>query len=89
MRERIRNERRIELSFEEHRPFDVRRWMIPVEELSKPLQGVRVRRNASSYTYEVFDVEERVFEPKMYRYPIPFEEISKSKGVLVQNEGWC
>ncbi|MDD3196581.1 MAG: RagB/SusD family nutrient uptake outer membrane protein, partial [Paludibacter sp.] len=32
MRERIRNERRIELAFEEHRPFDVRRWMIPVEE---------------------------------------------------------
>lgn len=88
LRARIRNERRIELAFEEQRPFDVRRWMLPVEELSKPIQGILVKRNGNTFTYEKFDVEERVFEPKMYRYPIPFEEISKSKGVLEQNEGW-
>ncbi|MDR0540923.1 MAG: RagB/SusD family nutrient uptake outer membrane protein, partial [Dysgonamonadaceae bacterium] len=88
MREKIRHERRIELAFEEQRPFDIRRWKIPVEELNQPLQGMIVHRNGSSYTYEKFDVEKRVFEAKMYRYPIPFEEISKSKGILTQNEGW-
>jgi hypothetical protein len=29
LKERYRNERRIELAFEDHRFFDVRRWMIP------------------------------------------------------------
>jgi len=79
---------RVELATEGQRYFDVRRWMLPVEELSKPIQGILVKRNGNTFTYEKFDVEERVFEPKMYRYPIPFEEISKSKGVLEQNEGW-
>lgn len=88
MQMKIRNERRIELAFEEQRPFDVRRWKIPVEELNKPLQGIHVRKSGNTYSYEKFDVEERVFEEKMYRYPIPFEEISKSKGVLTQNDGW-
>jgi hypothetical protein len=42
----------------------------------------------NSYTYEKFEVEKRVFTEKMYRYPIPYEEINKSKGVVRQNEGW-
>ena len=88
MRERIRNERRVELAFEEHRPFDVRRWKLPVEELNKPLEGIRVIKAGNTYTYEKFIVEERIFEEKMYRYPIPMEEINKSNGVLVQNDGW-
>lgn len=88
MREKIRHERRIELAFEEQRPFDIRRWKLPLYELNQPLQGIRVRKSGSSYTYEKFDVEKRVFEEKMYRYPIPYEEITKSKGVLTQNEGW-
>jgi hypothetical protein len=88
MRSKIRHERRIELAFEEQRPFDIRRWKLPLEELNKPLQGMHVRKSGNTYTYEKFDVENRVFEAKMYRYPIPFEEISKSKGALIQNEGW-
>jgi len=88
MRTKIRHERRIELAFEEQRPFDIRRWKLPVEELSKPLQGIHVVKTGDTYTYERFDVEKRVFEEKMYRYPIPYEEINKSNGVLVQNSGW-
>jgi hypothetical protein len=88
MREKIRHERRIELAFEEQRPFDVRRWKLPVGELSQPLQGIIVHKNGNTYTYEKFDVKKRVFSEKMYRYPIPLEEINKSKGVLTQNEGW-
>jgi hypothetical protein len=88
MREKIRHERRIELAFEEHRPFDVRRWKLPLAELNQPLEGIVVKKSGNAYTYTKFEVEKRVFEEKMYRYPIPYEEINKSKGVLTQNEGW-
>ncbi len=88
MRDKIRHERRIELAFEEQRPFDIRRWKLPLEELNQPLQGIHVTKSGSTYSYEKFDVEKRVFEEKMYRYPIPYEEISKSKGLITQNEGW-
>lgn len=88
MREKIRHERRIELAFEEQRPFDVRRWKLPIEELNQPLQGIHVYKSGNTYSYEKFNVENRIFEEKMYRYPIPYEEISKSNGALTQNEGW-
>jgi hypothetical protein len=88
MQEKIRHERRIELAFEEHRPFDIRRWKLPLEELNRPLEGILVKRSGNSYSYERFEVEKRVFTEKMYRYPIPYEEINKSKGGVRQNEGW-
>lgn len=88
MQNRIRRERRIELAFEEQRPFDVRRWKLPLEELRQSIEGVRIKREGSALSYEKFQVETRVFDEKMYLYPIPFEEINKSKGVLTQNSGW-
>lgn len=92
MRERIRNERRVELAFEEHRFFDVRRWEIAESTENQPLRGMRVIQDASAttgYRYEPFVVEERNFDAsKMYLYPIPFQEIAKSNGNLTQNPGW-
>ncbi len=87
MRERIRNERRIELAFEEHRFFDVRRWKIGEQVLSKPVTGMRINLNGSTYTYERFTVENRSFSEKNYRYPFPQSEMDKTTK-LVQNEGW-
>ncbi|MDR2449801.1 MAG: RagB/SusD family nutrient uptake outer membrane protein, partial [Prevotellaceae bacterium] len=43
MREIIRNERRIELAFEGHRFFDVRRWMIAPQTDSKMMTGMEVQ----------------------------------------------
>jgi starch-binding outer membrane protein, SusD/RagB family len=89
MRERIRNERRVELAFEEHRFFDVRRWKIAEQTESAPLRGMRVVRNSNgTFSYTPFVVENRVFDPKMYLYPIPYQEITKSNGKLTQNPGW-
>jgi starch-binding outer membrane protein, SusD/RagB family len=88
MRERIRNERRIELAFEDHRSWDVRRWLQGPQTLGVPLTGVKTVRNANgSFTYTLTKVEDRVFEPKMYLYPIPQGEINTAKG-LVQNPLW-
>ncbi|MFD2570473.1 RagB/SusD family nutrient uptake outer membrane protein [Spirosoma soli] len=88
MRERIRNERRVELAFEDHRGWDVRRWMQGPQYLGAPLMGVDITRNADgTFKYTPVVVENRVFEPKMYLYPIPQGEINVSKGI-VQNPGW-
>ena len=88
MRDRIRNERRIELAFEGHRAWDIRRWMIGPETVGATLRGIRIEKgSADNFNYTPFNVETRAFEPKMYLYPIPQQEILKAKG-LVQNPGW-
>lgn len=76
MREKIRNERRVELAFEDHRFWDVRRWMIAEETLGTPIQGMDITRvTDSTFTYTKKIVENRVFEPKMYFYPISQAEL--------------
>lgn len=88
MRDKIRHERRIELAFEEHRPWDARRWMKAVEWFNAPLKGLRITKNTDdSYTYEVINVENRKFEPRMYFYPIPQSELNIAKEWL-QNPLW-
>lgn len=88
MRERIRNERRVELAFEDHRGWDVRRWMQGPQTLGAPLRGVDITPKADgTFSYMPVVVEIRVFEPKMYLYPIPQGELNVAKG-LIQNPLW-
>ncbi|MDD5053126.1 MAG: RagB/SusD family nutrient uptake outer membrane protein [Sulfuricurvum sp.] len=87
MRERIRNERRVELAFEEHRFYDVRRWKIGEQTFGKPVTGMKIVNSGTNFTYEPYTVETRVFEAKDYRFPIPQSEIDKTTK-LVQNSGW-
>ena len=89
LRDRIRNERRVELAFEEHRFFDVRRWKIAEKTEIQPLLGMRVTTTSPGvFTYQKITVEPRFFSTQMYYYPIPFSEISKSNGLITQNQGW-
>ncbi|MCM4157279.1 RagB/SusD family nutrient uptake outer membrane protein [Gramella sp. AN32] len=79
MREEIRNERRIELAFEEHRFFDIRRWRIAEDLLNGPLLGMKITRNEDgSFTYEKDEFEQRNFPYKLYVLPIPQDEIDKN-----------
>ena len=85
MRQKIRQERRIELCFENHRFWDVRRWMIAEEVDNGPVHRVTVD-NDGNITYPVF--QNRVFnKEKHYLFPIPQTEIDKNKA-LKQNPGW-
>ena len=90
MREKIRHERRIELAFEEHRFWDVRRWGLETakDALGTPLKGVRITTNAGNSEYEIFNVENRTFTDNMIYYPIPESEILNSNGMIAQNPGW-
>lgn len=92
LRQRIRNERRVELAFEGHRYWDLCRWKIAAEVLNRPVSGVRAARTGDGsvpYAYTPFEAARRRFEaPKMYLYPIPQVEIVRSQGTMQQNAGW-
>jgi hypothetical protein len=92
MREAIRHERAVELAFEDHRWYDIMRWKIGPDVIAKPMYGMNVIRNSNgSYTYAPVLLGsnfQKVYLDFMHRYPIPKQEIYKSKGVLVQNPGW-
>jgi hypothetical protein len=87
MRERIRNERRVELAYEEHRYFDVRRWMIAEDVENQMARGMSVTKNGDgSFTYAVKEaLTGKTFSAKHYWFPIPIEEINASNGAIEQN----
>lgn len=87
VRKRIRHERRVELAFEGQRFWDLRRWMEAQEYLSQPLEGIEIERIGFEFKYKVVTVEDRIFESKMYFYPIPQYEINLNNSII-QNPGW-
>ena len=82
----IRNERRIELCFENKRFWDLRRWKMPLNETVK---GIMIDRNdEGELSYKVIDVEERKYDSSYQWYgPIPKSEVLKWSN-LKQNKGW-
>jgi hypothetical protein len=91
MRALIRNERYIELCFEYHRYWDLRRWKIAHEVLhGKKMTGVVITKQPNrtfTYEYKPIDNLPLVFDQKMYFLPIPQDERTKNKN-LTQNPGW-
>jgi starch-binding outer membrane protein, SusD/RagB family len=87
MRELIRNERRIELSFEEHRFWDVRRWKTAPTDLAGALYGTRITKSGTTLTFDKVQVATMTFTNKLYHMPIPYDETLKNRA-LIQNEGW-
>lgn len=90
LRKRLYNERRIELAFEEHRYWDVRRWKISMETENKPIYGMDIikDKNTGAYIYNPVLLRERKFEEKMNLLPIATDELNKNKGSLTQTTGW-
>jgi starch-binding outer membrane protein, SusD/RagB family len=95
MRSAIRHERRIELAFEDHRYWDVKRWGLATTLFagsSNPLKKVVITRNAvtgiKTYTYAGISGDNRVFLDKHYLFPIPQTELNKAGNKLTQNPGW-
>lgn len=86
VRKEIREERRVELAFENHRFWDIRRWKIGNE--TSQIKGMTITINEdSTFNYQEKVVENRTWDPKMNLYPIPQNEIFKNSN-LNQNEGW-
>lgn len=92
MRQWIKNERRIELSWEEHRFWDIRRWKIPEVTQEIWAQEVWLPADANSYEdveYSISkdDLPYRQWEDKFYLFPIMENELRKNPE-LQQNPGW-
>lgn len=82
---RLKNERRVELAFEGHRFWDVRRW----KELDQTatIYGVKVQKAGNDFQYDKFLYETRTITDNLYFYPIPNTERYKNPS-LEQNPGW-
>src|SRR5437763_6715807 len=70
LRDEYRNERRIEMAFEEQRFFDVRRWMIAPQVMSRPATGINIsltganrldRSTWRNYRYQVETIQDRAW----------------------------
>jgi SusD family. len=84
-RKLVQNERRLEFAFENHRYFDMRRWLIPLDE---DITGVFITRNTDgTFTFEERVVEKRKYEVKNYFAPLPYAELVKNRN-LINNQGW-
>lgn len=91
MRSRIRNERRIELAFEEHRYFDVRRWKIAETTENIPAYGILPSKQTDGsivYTRIIALANRKFDKLKNYWAPIPQSEINSSGKKLSQNDGY-
>lgn len=85
-RSKLRNERRVELAFEDHRFWDIRRWKIGPE--TTEIRGVNIQRDASGTpSWATKTVENRIWNDRMYLYPIPQSELFINNR-LTQNSGW-
>jgi len=86
----IRNERRLELCFENKRFWDLRRWQMPLNESIRGMKIVKINPDLtdSPLSYTPFEVEDRKFDSTYQWYgPIPKDEVLKWSN-LMQNKGW-
>lgn len=82
---KYQNERMVELAFEGHRFWDVRRWK-EADKFFKNIDVMKITNNGDSYAYNRETVT-RMWDDKMYLFPIPRTEIMKNPN-LTQNPGW-
>ena len=88
--EKYKNERMVELAFEGHRFWDVRRWK-EADKYFKNIQEMKITKNDDgSFTYTRETVQ-RQWDDKMYLFPIPYDVMLKHEKYGLkweQNPGW-
>lgn len=93
LKRRYRNERRIELAFEDHRFYDVRRWLIGSEAYVNALAAKIVYElQADKTTATIPTIKHIIYESygwndKAYFLPLLREELNKNE-LLIQNPGY-
>jgi hypothetical protein len=102
LRKRLINERRIELAFEAHRFFDIRRWEIAAEVEAAPVRGMLVicpeanvttgtcadlPSSAFSYNPNGVLLQKPAYPEEQNLLPISQDELENNPG-LAQTPGW-
>ena len=89
-KQRIYNERAVELYHEFHRWFDLRRWKLAKEVLGEGnIYGADIKNIGGNLVYEkqVIPGAQRIFEDKHYWYPFP-TAVMNIMSKFEQNPGW-
>lgn len=85
----VKQERRVELAFEDHRYWDLLRWKDAEDVLNRSIRGVVVRRNnLGGVQYSYTKVGSRTFYERNYYLPFTRKEVSNSAGMLTQNPSY-
>lgn len=91
-RQRVRNEIAIEMLNDDHRFWDVKRWLIAEQDgvMKGAMEGLQITRTGTApnfkYSWKPYTFETRFFSAKNYLHPFPQAEVLK--GNLIQNPGW-
>ena len=83
LRQAIRNERRIELCFEGHRFWDIRRWN-DIDAMKRSVNGIKFSSDNLSAT--VSEIQKREYKDYQIYGPIPYSETHTYD--IKQNDGW-
>ena len=88
LRKIIHRERMIELVFEGHRFWDLRRWKRAEEKMNgKLIKGWTITSGSDAGFYNVRTVAQQSFQARDYLWPVPLENILENPN-LIQNPGW-
>lgn len=85
----IRQERKIELSFEGHLYWDMRRWKLAHTEYNNyRVHGMKISKNAAGYLYQYIDcdLQDRKFLAKTYVFPVPYSELANNSAIMQYDE---
>lgn len=87
-RTRLRNEIAIEMAYDDHRFWDVKRWLIAEQDgvMQGKFEGLQITKAGTLYSWKPYTFENRRFNRQMYLHPFPQPEVLK--GNLIQNPGW-
>lgn len=91
----IRQERKVELAYEGLWYWDLRRWKDAAKQYPEGLNGyqvhgLKIEKQANgdfTYTYVSVDDKDRTFPEKMYRFPLPSNELS-CNALVTQYPEW-
>lgn len=86
MRNRIWQERRVELAFETHRWFDIRRWKIAPQVMGD-MHGMDVSKTDNSFFTRTVIGPHLFRNTASYWFPISQYDMDRGK-LLIQNPGW-
>lgn len=87
--EAIRQERKIELAYEGHLYWDMRRWKLAHTEYNNyRVHGMKITNAAEGYLFEYVDcdLEDRTFLEKTYVLPVPYNELANNSAIEQYDE---
>ncbi len=87
MRKIVQTERNIELAFEGHRFWDMRRWGKAVEYFTQPIQGWNINGKTSTDFYHVSTIDKINYSVRDIFWPIKEGQLLVNRNLL-QNPGW-